>query len=137
MQGVCNSLNDGKKDCLLSFVEIHIKPAQQYQEKYVVGNTGQHVRIYSCNLYACHKGQSIFWSPRFCCLFRSSKDFTADYLFEIVNQVLEVVHDAGGRVFSLMCDDLTVNQKTYKMLLECFDSLGVASVAKFCEKFQV
>ena len=32
------SLNDGQKDCFLSFDEIHVKPGLQYQGKYVLGN---------------------------------------------------------------------------------------------------
>ena len=48
--------------------------------------------------------------------------------FFLTNPVLKVVHDAGGRVFSLMCDDLSVNQKTYKMFYEVYESLGISSV---------
>ena len=37
-KNVFSSLNDGQKDCFLTFDEIHIKPALQYQGKYVLGN---------------------------------------------------------------------------------------------------
>ena len=33
-----SSLNDGQKDCFLSFDEIHLKSGLQYQGKYVLGN---------------------------------------------------------------------------------------------------
>ena len=38
IKNVFCSLNDGQRDCFISFNEIHIKPGLQYQGKYVLGN---------------------------------------------------------------------------------------------------
>ena len=38
---ICNvfsALNEGQKDCFISFDEMHIKPGLHYQGKYVLGN---------------------------------------------------------------------------------------------------
>ena len=38
IKNVFCSLNDGHRDCFISFGEIHIKPGLQYQGKYALGN---------------------------------------------------------------------------------------------------
>ena len=52
----------------------------------------------------------------------------AEVLFPVVKSLISLVHDAGGRVFSIMSDNLSVNQKTFRMFHEAFQSLGISSV---------
>ena len=42
--------------------------------------------------------------------------------------MIKLVHDAGGRVFCIMSDNLSVNRKNCKMLHETFKSESVSSV---------
>jgi hypothetical protein len=65
----------------------------------------------------------------------------AEFLFGIVYSIIKLVHDASGRVFAIMSDNLSVNQKTFKMFHEISKSIGVYSVphpfpnSKFTELF--
>lgn len=64
------------------------------------------------------------------------RNLTTDYLFEIVKSFMKSFMMPEIE-FLVSC--ATILQKTYKMLLEDFDSLSVASVARLCEisKFKV
>ena len=64
------------------------------------------------------------------------RNLTTDYLFEIVKSFMRSFMMPEIE-FLVSC--ATILQKTYKMLLEDFDSLSVASVARLCEisKFKV
>ena len=49
------------------------------------------------------------------------RNLTVEFL-HVANSVHEVIHSAGSHVFSLMCEDLSVNEKTYNIFHETFDS---------------
>ena len=70
-----------------------------------------------------------YGAPAFVARLVPVKNMTAEFLFGIVTSVLEVIHDAGGRVFCLMSDNLSVSQKTFKIFHEKYDSLGISSVS--------
>ena len=129
VNNVFNALNDGEKDCFLSFDEIHIKPGLGYQGKYVMGNAFNTSEPTPANCMLAVMVNPSYGAPAFVARLVPVKNLKADFLFGIIQSVLEVIHDAGGRVFSLMCDDLSVNQKTYKMFHETYDSLGIASIS--------
>ena len=42
----------------------------------------------------------------------------ADLLFDQIEKLIKIIHEAGGFVFLVMCDDLRANQKTYDMFRE-------------------
>ena len=69
-----------------------------------------------------------YGAPAFVAPLVPVKNMTAELLFGIVSSVLEVIHNAGGQVFCLMSDDLSVNQKTFKMIHQKFNSLGISSI---------
>ena len=46
------------------------------------------------------------------------KNLTVEFLYDVVNTVLQVMHSAEGHVFSVMWDNFSVNEKTYKMFHE-------------------
>ena len=126
---VFRALNDGQKDCFLSFDEIHIKAAFSYQGKYVMGNAFNTSKPTPANCILAVMVNPSYGAPAFVARLVPVKNMTADFLFDIITSVLEVVHNAGGRVFSLMSDDLSVNQKTFKMFHEKFDSKGISSIS--------
>ena len=37
----------------------------------------------------------------------------AEFLFSVLKSLMSLVHDEGGRIFSIMSDNLSVNQKTF------------------------
>ena len=57
----------------------------------------------------------------------------------VVYSVIEIVYSAGDRVFSLTCDDSSLDEKTHEMLHETFDNLDVTLILHPCKnsKFEV
>ena len=129
VNNVFNSLEKGQKNCFLSFDEIHIKPALQYQGQHVLGNAANASEPTPANCMLALMINPSFGAPAFIARLVPVKNLTADFLFDILKSVLEVIHDAGGEVFSFMCDNLAVNQKCYKIFHENYKSLGIDSIA--------
>ena len=67
------------------------------------------------------------------------KNLTAEFMRYVVYSVIEIVYSAGDRVFSLTCDDSSLDEKTHEMLHETFDSLDVTLIPHPCKnsKFEV
>ena len=136
-----SSLNDGQKDSFVSFDEISIKPGLQYQGKYVLGNAQNTTEPIPANKILALMINPSFGAPAFVARLIPVSGLKAEFLFGIVYSIIKLVHDAGGRVFGIMSDNLSVNQKTFKMFHEISKSIGVYSVphpfpnSKFTELF--
>ena len=52
------------------------------------------------------------------------KNLTAEFMRYVVYSVIEIVYSAGDRVFSLTCDDSSLDEKLH----ETFDSLDVTLI---------
>ena len=114
-----------KRIIFLSFDEIHIKPELQYQKKHVYENASVPT---SGNFMLAVMGNPSYGTHAVIACLVPVKILTAEFLHDVVNSVLEIVHSAGGHVFSLMCDSPLVNKKSNKMFHEKFDSLGVTLI---------
>ena len=117
-----------KRIIFLSFDEIHIKPELQYQKKHVFENALNASVPTSGNFMLAVMGNPSYGTPAVIACLVPVKILTAEFLHDVVNSVLEIVHSAGGHVFSLMCDSSLVNKKSNKMFHEKFDSLGVTLI---------
>lgn len=114
-----------KRIIFLSLDEIHIKPELQYQKKHVFENASVPT---SGNFMLAVMGNPSYGTHAVIACLVPVKILTAEFLHDVVNSVLEIVHSAGGHVFSLMCDSPLVNKKSNKMFHEKFDSLGVTLI---------
>ena len=114
-----------KRIIFLSFDEIHIKPELQYLKKHVFENASVPT---SGNFMLAVMGNPSYGTHAVIACLVPVKILTAEFLHDVVNSVLEIVHSAGGHVFSLMCDSSLVNKKSNKMFHEKFDSLGVTLI---------
>ena len=54
---------------------------------------------------------------------------TAEFLYDKVIQLINSIHCAGGYVFTLLSDNLKVNQKCFKLFHQNFTSFNIFSVA--------
>ena len=53
---------------------------------------------------------------------------TADFLYGEIMSLVNSVHKAGGYVYALMSDNLSVNQKVLKLCHQNFQSLNISSI---------
>ena len=53
----------------------------------------------------------------------------ADFLFNILKPIIQLIHESGGRLFGVVSDNLSVNQKAFKLFHSNFQSLDISSIA--------
>ena len=70
-----------------------------------------------------------FRSPAFVARMSPVHNLTAEFLYDIVIQLINSIHCSGGYVFTLMSDNLKVNQKCFKLFHQNFTSFNIFSVA--------
>ena len=124
---VFKSLNNGQKQCFLSFDEISVKASINYQGKYIMGNSFNKAEDPATSMLAVMVNPS-FGQPPFVARLVPVHNMDAEFLYEILIEVLEMIHEYGGEVYATMCDDLSVNQKVYKLLHERFGSDSISSI---------
>ena len=67
---------------------------------------------------------SFYETPAFIMYVVPVKNLTAQFLYDVVNTVLKVMHSARGHLFSLMWGNILVNEKTYKVFLKTFGTVA-------------
>ena len=53
----------------------------------------------------------------------------ADLLFDQIQKLIEIIHNADGVVFLVLSDNLRADQKTFKLLHKTFGSQGIFAVS--------
>ena len=69
-----------------------------------------------------------YGAPSFVCRVLPVHSLEAEFLLDQVERVLRIVHDCGGYVFLLMSDNLSVNQKVFKLLHAKYQSTNLFSI---------
>ena len=52
----------------------------------------------------------------------------ADFLYEQVNDLIEIIHQVGGYCFLVMSDNYSVNQSMFSIFYKNYESIGIFSV---------
>ena len=128
LRNVFSNLNDGQKQCFISFDEIDIKPGVHYQGKYVLGNAVNTETPTPATTMLAAMVHPSFGTPAFVARLIPVHNMCAEFLYKEVLQLLEMVHKVGGLVYALMCDNLSVNQKVFKLFHQNFGNVSVASI---------
>ena len=55
-------------------------------------------------------------------------NLTAQFLFEQLQILINIIHESGGVVFSVMTDNLSVNQKTFRLYYDPYVSFDITSI---------
>ena len=69
-----------------------------------------------------------FGAPPFVARLITVHNMTADFLYQEIMALINSIHKVGGFVYALMSDNLSVNQKVFKLVHQNFQSLSIASV---------
>ena len=55
-------------------------------------------------------------------------NLTAQFLFEQLQILINIIHESGGVVFSVMTGNLSVNQKTFRLYYDRYVSSDITSI---------
>ena len=115
LQNVFSTLDENQKTCFISFDEIHIKPGLHYQGKYVLGNALNKETPCPVTTILAAMINPSFSAPPFVARLIPVHNMTADFFYGEIMSLVNSVHIAGGFVYALMSDNLSVNQKVFKL----------------------
>ena len=135
---VFESLNEGERNCFITFDEIHIKPGLYYQGRYVLGDALNQNSLCPATTMLALMVNPFFGAPAFIGRLIPVHNLCSEFLYEQLVQLLHCIHNNGGLVYAMMSDNLRVNQKVFKSFHQNFTSLNIYSVTHTIpnQKFQ-
>ena len=125
---VFESLNEGERNCFITFGEIHIKPGLYYQGRYVLGDALNQDSPCPATTMLALMLNPFFGAPAFIGRLIPVHKLCSEFLYEQLVQLLHCIHNNGGLVYAMMSDNLRVNQKVFKSFHQNFTSLNIYSV---------
>ena len=103
------------KNVVISLGEIHVKPGLRYQSKQVIGNAVNLDVPCPANRVLALMINPSFGAPSFVARLLPVHCLKADFQYEQIEILVKLIHEAGGYVYSIMSDNLSVNQKMFTM----------------------
>ena len=99
----------------------------KYNGKHVVGENCDEAGKVPNSVLAFMVNPSL-GAPSFVCRLIPVHSLKADFLLEQFLLLLQIIHECSGIVFLFMSDNLSVNQKLFRLLHTRFGSRGIFAV---------
>ena len=111
---VFQKLSPSQLQCILMFDEVYVKPSVRFRGSHVIGKAADQPEK------AARTVLSVMLKPLFCSesfVIRLLPVFslTAEFLYSHLKTLIVIIHENGGTVVSLICDNASVNRKCFKM----------------------
>ena len=128
ISNVFSKLDGFQKYCSITADEIHVKPSLQFQKDKVIGfaadvDTPCVAKTVLAVMINPSMGASAFVA-RLLPVFSLKQEFLTDQ----INIVMKIIHEVGGYVFLIMTDNLSVNQKMFKVYHKENQSTAIYSI---------
>lgn len=109
--------------CILIFDEIHLKPSLRYRGGHVLGYSFDRPKELARTMLA-YMIKLVFRSQQKSFLIRlvPVHTLTAELLYDQTMNLLQIIHSAGGKVLSLLSDNLSANRKMHNHFRRNFTS---------------
>ena len=107
--------------------EIHIAPSIRYRGNHVIGNSIDQPEKAARTCLGLLV-ETMYGGPSFMGRILPVYSIDADLLFDQIEQMIKIVHNAGGYVFLVMSDDLRANQKTFQLFHEKYGSQDIYAI---------
>ena len=88
-------MNDGQKQCFVSFDEIHVKPGLYYQGKYVVGNALNVESSCPAKTILALMVNPSYGAPAFTARLIPVYNVKADFVYGALLELISWIHEAG------------------------------------------
>ena len=128
VRDVFSSLEESHKFIFISADEIYVKPAIRYRVSHVIGYAQNRETPTPAKTVLALMINFLRGKPAFVARLSPLRDLEHQYLFDTLLHLVDVIHKAGGYVFSVVTDNLSVNQKTFKLLHETYYSHSICSI---------
>ena len=112
---VFEGLTDNQKSCFISVDEIHIKPGISY---HLIGHAVDTDTPQAATTVLAMMINPSLVASAFVGRLLPVFSLKAEFLYDPVTKMINVIHEAGGFVYLVMSDNLSVNQKLFKMFMK-------------------
>lgn len=99
--------------------EIHILPSIRYRGHHLVGRSVDNPDKIAKTVLGLMV-ETMYGGPSFMARLIPIFSLDAKLLFEQVLKLIEIIHEAGGFVFLIICDDLKANQSMYSIFRKTY-----------------
>ena len=128
VRDVFSSLEESHKFVFISADEIYVKPAIRYRAGHVIGYAQNRETPTPAKTVLALMINFLRGKPAFVARLSPVRDPEHQCLFDTLLHLVDVIHKAGGYVFGVVTDNLSVNQKTFKLLHETYNSHSICLI---------
>ena len=125
---VFSKLDRFQKYCSITAGEIHVKPSLQFQKEKVIGFAADIDYPYIAKTVLVIMVNPLMGVPAFVAWLLLVFSLKTEFLTNQINIVMNVIHEVGGYVFLIMRDNLSVNQKMFKVYHKENSSTAIYSI---------
>ena len=115
IQKVFSCLADKQKLCYITADEIYIKPEIRFRGNNMVGMSVKEDTPSPAKTILALMINPILGASAFVARLFPVNNLQADFLYAQLKILTNIIHDCDGSVFAAMTDNLSVNQKTFKL----------------------
>ena len=127
IQTAFSSLKGHQKWCKILIDKIHIKPSIQYQGGHVVGFSDDQPEK-AAKTVLSFMVSPLMGGPAFIARLIPVHSLNSELMFDQINQLLKIIHDASGYVYLVMTDNFKANQSLFKKMHDVYGSKTLWSV---------
>ena len=117
-----------QKYCAITADEIHIKPSLQFQKDKVIGFAADVDTPCVAKTVLAVMINPSMGAPAFVARLLPVFSLKQEFLSDQINMVMKITHEVGGYVFLIMTDNLSVNQKMFKVYHKENQSTAIFSI---------
>ncbi len=109
------SLSPIQRNCAVIFDEVYVKPSLRYRGRHIIGNSADQPGALATTMLAIlvkplHGGHA------FVARLIPVRALRKDFLYRQIDSVVDVIHECGGTVRALICDNHFVNKQLYQSM---------------------
>lgn len=120
--------NECDKHVFISADEIYVLPTIRLRASHVLGFAQNKDTPVPAKTVLALMINFLRGKPAFVARLSPVRDLEYKYLFDELLRLLGIIHKAGGHVFGVVTDNLSVNQKTFKHFHKSYKSSSICSV---------
>ena len=127
IQKVFSGLIDTQTLCYVTADEIYIKPEIRFRGNHIVGMSVNEDTPSPAKTILALMINPILGAPAFVARLFPVNNLQADFLYAQLKLLTNIIHDCDVIVFAAMTDNVSVNQKTFKLYHQQFVSKSITS----------
>ena len=128
MNDVFASLEEHEKYVFISADEIYVKPSIRFRAGHVIGFAQNQETPTPAKTVLALMINFVRGAPAFVARVSPVLNLKHEYLLNIILDLVKVIHSAGGYVFGVVTDHLSVNGKAFKSLQKTYAPRSICSV---------